>query len=813
MDSLLRCPKCSCIYQQPKSLDCGHIICLKCLSELFHPESSPYIDCPVCTKQTLLLNSTINLPSLSSIEELLRYYTDNDTFGDIQTPISPRYERLITTPLPYSSTAATSGSPRSQAVTSTTTTSTSTTTNTTSSISNIKSQLAQKQQILNPTPITSIPKISISGTTTAATTNHTSTTTTTNPISKPPPLAVQQARLSLEIDDKILICQLHSNERFKFYCTNKECQKLICTECIIDHNGHQFAKIPREADRKIPEIESLLGVLSQYPLKLLKQKQVIEKHIVDGTNMHRETKERITNDIDSMIKHLQERKDYLERQIDKDWNEQRIHLNNLVQKMTTNIDLIKDTNQFTQNLITERSTTEKELVQIFLSTGGKDDDNLSNSSISTLNSSSGVEYTPQTHYVYQDPKYNRMSTTLLKKHIELRKLEDESNQMFNELITNIEWKWDPEFQYPHLYQQQQQQQQQRKAPNSPLRSSISVSADGSHNMAGGRRKTIAHSPPQSTSSTPNLNPASPTSISPPIIQRTMTSSISYHGSNGSGFNPPGLVKTPSNSSVSSISSSASSMQLTNRSTGVPLLPISSSQPNIVGLAHSSSSITLNYSPPKQPSSLSGSGGLVAKKNPVFGKLLTRKDSTINHRLHYLYSIGGEHSEGTLEINTIYCFGGKESPDIVSKYDILRNQWEILDVKLPTGRYGHCAVYDGRRFVYLLGGCGAAKSMDRFDLLAKKFVPLKPMAFGRTYFHAFHNGTKLIYAVDGYASKEKRSSIEISLFDGGQLIYYLGINIDDTIPLLYRYNIRTKKLDQLSPMGHMRLTNQLVMVTK
>ncbi|GAM16852.1 hypothetical protein SAMD00019534_000270 [Acytostelium subglobosum LB1] len=859
MDTLVRCPKCLNIYKQPKTLDCGHILCLSCLTDQFHPESSPYISCPICIKQTLVLNSSVaNLPSIPAIEELLNYYPDS--FGSTHlhghnanssgVMLSPRYERLITSPLPDICAAVNLGG----------------------------------DQKPRDTP-------------------------------------------STLLSDDMAKCPMH-HERYKLFCTNKECDRLICAECIIDHSGHHFSKIARETDRRLTDIENLVISMSNVPMKLLKHKQLIEKHITDGTKMYTDTKEKIASDIDMMVKALLDRKANLETQIDKDWTEQRQQLNDTLQTISVNIGLIKETNQVTQQLMAERIISEKSiLVNFSLSC----DDSVSTGSMGQFSNGSESTSSSATH---MDENFNKLSLSLLTKYGDLRRMEELSNNIMNQVITNIEWKWDAEFQYPHLYQ-----------------SASGTSSSGRkdrHSSPNGASKKTKHSPPHSVASSSSghhpVSTTAPQSLddsrkSMPRLQTESLRSSGEPGSSSTSTAEPIITKVPSSTSVVSVMSSASAMIINNKSnnhtaTTAPLLS-SSTQELSESKQTPASTTPMVPTPSGPPTSM---GPLHPKKNPVFGKLMTRKDSMINYRLQYLYSIGGEHSDGTVEvfniqtnkwkyvapmprslsefaaiydnINAIYCFGGRETPDSITKFDIEKNKWEVLDIKLETPRSGHCAIFDGRRYVYLIGGSGpvAGKSLERFDLFTKSVTKLSGMTYGRRHFHTFYNGDKCLYAVDGYANKEKKSSIEMydiekdtwkvittikrprylasvtfdgakyitieggldrctskdikamerfdtqfltwetisqsgdesvdtgcddeqqqammrlktknriqffnsSLFDGSQMIYYTGVNIDEPLPIVYRYNIRTKRMDQLASMAHMRLSNQLVMVTK
>ncbi|EGG14215.1 hypothetical protein DFA_11984 [Cavenderia fasciculata] len=378
MDQLLKCPKCLNIFNQPKSLDCNHILCLNCLSDIFKPDISPYIDCPICDKQTLVMNSTIELPSIPSLEELLCYYNSveqvippvatvaqsspqrSSPLSTSPTPLSPRYQRLITEPLHdpfYQSSSSsqqvgggggnqdfsldqrplinnsTSQSSNSSSTTTTSTTSTTTTTPTitinqnlktshqehSSNVQSIVAQLSKNKQSSSSSQPSQQHQNNSPLSKSCSSNLHSSMSSSS--ISSQQHFSIVQT-LPPEAFEDVIRCPLHG-EKYKFYCTNKECDKLVCLECIIDHNGHQFNRIAKELENRMPDIESLTITMANLPNKLLKHKASIEKRIADGTTLHRDTKQKISSDIDLMIKNLIDRRDSLESQIDRDWEEQK----------------------------------------------------------------------------------------------------------------------------------------------------------------------------------------------------------------------------------------------------------------------------------------------------------------------------------------------------------------------------------------------------------------------------------------------------------------------------------------------------------
>ncbi|EGG14214.1 RING zinc finger-containing protein [Cavenderia fasciculata] len=542
-------------------------------------------------------------------------------------------------------------------------------------------------------------------------------------------------------------------------------------------------------------------------------------------------------------------------------------------------------------------------------------------------STSSIPSSPPLPAHFNNDYYIKVITALFSKYSNLKELEHGSNEILNELITNIEWKWDPEFQFPQLFRaaqnqlQQQQSQQSSSHPKSPNHVVSSANIKKSPN----NQSPVGSSPALSSSHSPKRGNESPKMVK----SISSSSSTSSSSTSQKPFIPPlsfdKAAVTKSTQQTPPISPGGKIQQQQQQPINVTnqMLPLSQSSVSIPATTGQK---------------------VVVKKNPVFGKLLTRKDSSISKRQYFLYAIGGEHSEGTVEVydiqsnrwkfvsqmpvptsefasfydsqNSIYCIGGKSTPYQVSKYNTEKDSWEQLSLKLKTPRVGHCAVFDGRRFVYLVGGEGssAAKLLERLDIVTMQMTTLQPMKYGRRHFNCFFDGNKLIYAVDGYSSKDQESTIEVydietdkwsvlttiqtprymasvsydgsryiaisgginrctahdvqhierfdtqqqtwerldekfftnqsaaassnqsapqsptlqatsslsknrlqlynsTVFDGEQFIYYCGLGVDESRPLLYRYNIRTKKFDKLASLQHMRLTNQLVLISK
>eukprot|EP01132_Coremiostelium_polycephalum_P002767 gene2767-3441_t len=608
--------------------------------------------------------------------------------------------------------------------------------------------------------------------------NHLKSSTTTNnnnhyhpppPKSSPSPMNTLTEFKKNEIYQQLTKCPTHK-ELYKLYCTM--CDKLICLECIISHNGHQFNKIPIELSKRMSDIETLVISMNHYPNKLYKQKQLVEQRIIENQNLYKDTKQKISHDIDVMIKNLQERKDQLELQMDKDWTDQKQHLEEMSSKITKTIDRIQTTNQLSQQFINELQIQRK------------------------LQQPNGSEKQKQ------DEETNSLlvSTSLLNKYTDLKELDEVSNQIFNEQIINLEWKWDPEFQFPQII------------------TKTSTTGQPTAVVYRKRTQTVAYpSPSSSATSTPIIHSSTPPIISsqhPPLPIPLSGSSSSVQPSSSS-------QQSNSMKSLPKITSSASMMHISS----VPHLPSSASSTSISSLNNGQNG---NHAQPtfvKQNSFLNGSGGtppltvsttaqkLQLFKNPVFGKLLTRKDSIASIRTHYLYTIGGNQMEifdtntnkwkfgaplpkPTTEfsciydsINTIYCFGGRETPKQISKFIIDKNQWETLEIQLPRVRMSHCTVFDGKKYVYVLGGTeGSGKLVDRYDLTNQSWTTLKSMTYGRHNFNCFYNGSKYIYAVDGHVTKERKSTIEMYdiekdswtvISDIKQPRYFAGVSYDGT----------------------------------
>ena len=76
-------------------------------------------------------------------------------------------------------------------------------------------------------------------------------------------------------------CKTHPNEITKHFCIS--CQMLICSECIIDHSGHQFIKknestflFREQLDEQISSTETIKNVLIENIEKCNKQILQIE---------------------------------------------------------------------------------------------------------------------------------------------------------------------------------------------------------------------------------------------------------------------------------------------------------------------------------------------------------------------------------------------------------------------------------------------------------------------------------------------------------------------------------------------------------
>ncbi|KYQ90115.1 RING zinc finger-containing protein [Tieghemostelium lacteum] len=986
MDELLKCPNCLKIFDQPRSLDCNHIFCKACLEILFKPGISPYITCSLCEKDTLVLHANLeNLSTVHCIDEMLKYRTGDYEKACSQQPTrisdvvsSGSAMKLLSIAnkisefeqiMDQNNSNSKQSTPRKGNTTTTTTTTTSSSVHTPlngSKEKELKSSplvgsinKASGIKLLNSLTIRkpsspSLISLSTNKSSITLSQSNSSRDLTSSPppvtaslpplmVSPPPPISL----ISDDIYDPLTKCLQHQ-EYFKFFCM--DCDKLICLECIILHNGHQFNKIPNELEKNISDIELLLVSVGLNPNKLVKQKQSIEKRLQESQVQYKETKQKITGDIDTIIKNLQERKEQLEQQVDKEWEDQKKQLNDQITKISQNMSK-------TQESISQSQMFIQEYQNLLL----------------VQRQRSQTIATPTTINHVSNAQFDKVSSLLLKKYIDLKQLDEDSGNLCNELIMNIEWKWDPEFQFPQLFSKANGQPTTviyRKRTNSTATSPVVTSPSLQSTAA-----SVFTTPPQASNST-TLG----TSISSDVVSKLnlslSTSSIPQIQIQ-SPIQTTSLVQNPltkQNSFIISIKSSGGGSKDTNSVVNHILNNISNGN----GISTSGNSIITSSGgisdspPPLQPNSMTSSSKLQFK-NPVFGKLLTRKDSTVTLRRHYIYGIGSTNPERMIEIydtsnnkwkfgsacpiqtseftciydylNFIYLFGGKESPQDIYRYSIDKNSWIKMDVQIPTKRYGHCTVYDGTRYIYIIGGReSSSKSLERFDTQSLTFTKLQSMKFPRNQFHCFYNQSKkCIYAVDGYVNKERHSSIEIydiesnkwsvlteikqpryfagvsfdstryihiiggidrstskdltnkmekfdtftkqwevldpsslqqssssvpppphlskslsnmsisslssantlahtsnitppsspmnskqsigpiptdkiqlfncSLFDGDQFFYYFGINIDESCPLLYRFNIRAKKFEKLSSLSQLNLFSQLIMVSK
>ncbi|KAF2071758.1 hypothetical protein CYY_006924 [Polysphondylium violaceum] len=762
MEKLLTCigPSCSTLYLDPRSLDCDHILCFTCLEKLYKPGRSSYIVCPLCEKQTLILDSiSSDLPTIPCIEQVIKHFNEQElpipmprsgasVAKTTTTTTTNTGGKIISPPLnstdQHNSPSTSQGSPSKFSL---------------AGLSNLGRKASFS--LLSPrsprgkekeSPLRNSNTSGVNSTTASASPPTTTTTNTgktlsppikatvtkvpikstiklsTSPLSTSPVLQAKVVKLQPKLEDlmvSIIKCPSHS-EPLKLFCEN--CDSLVCLECILSHNGHQFIKPPIEMEKRFSEVESLFDAISMYPNKLLKQKQSIEQRYNESFTQYKDTKNKIKCDIDQMIKNLQERRDTLEMQMDKEWNLQKATMEDQIGKITSSINEIQSSHPLNQYLM-ERHTS------------GQSGDS------------------------------EKVSACLLKKYADLKKVEDTSIDLCNQVITTVEWRWESEFQFPQLFTTGRNGQ--------PTTVIYRSKRNGSSNSN------------QSVMTTPPLNGSNNT---PPMT-------------------PDGNINHTTNTpNASKQLSSTLSCSVLNLSGGMPQINIQSNpltRQNSVYItipssppASNSTSPSLSYQNGKSSpngtfidTSASSSPQKIQLKNPIYGKLLTRKDSTVTQRKSFIYGFnptGGidifdpsqnrwRNSTASMinktsefscvfdNVNFIYRFGGKESLNEIHKYSLDKDSWQKLDITIPTPRYAHYALYDGLKNIYLIGGKSAdglnSKVLERYDIISKSWSDLKPMNHARSNFHAFyHPNKKCIYVVDGYVSKERKSTVEMYSID-------------------------------------------------
>ncbi|KAK5574513.1 hypothetical protein RB653_009766 [Dictyostelium firmibasis] len=815
MDRLLNCPNCLKIFNNPRQLECNHILCTRCIEGVYNPGRTPIIKCPVCDKHSMVITSIDkSFPLIHCIEELLLYkykdcnYEDNNLSIPLNNSTSSNRNiggnssnnnnnnnknsnnnnnnnnnsnnnnnnnnnynynnnnnnnnnNGIKSKVNDSSPILISASPKGLGNSSTTITpkkltlspqraSTSTTTSSTTTMSVNKPPLKLKAISSPPiTPNVSTPErcfvindknkhVMIS----AETTTISSTTCTPR---------INDATV-LELSK----CNEHDQKKFTLFCL--DCEQLICSDCVINHSGHQFNKIIQEAEKRIGDIESMIITMSLCPNRLINKKNKIEKIIQDSSIVLKDTKQKISNDIDTMIENLKERKNALINQIDKEYEEQKIELKDQIETINTTIVEIQNNTSITQGV-----------VSLYLNQVDSE----------------------------------MLSSSLLKKYTDLKRMDQLSEKLSNNLEQNIEWKWEPEYHFPQLFTRSNGEK--TTVVYRTKRMSVGVSSSSPNGgSGGGANSSSPNSGNPTIITTPPLPPISSSTSQSSIGGGTIKKSSPPHQPQNNNFdNHPPRLTTKLSSPNLSISMPAFPQIVT-------VVPNGASPPTIIMKQQSHGSklnenINNNTNASQTTTTTTSSNASNTKiqlKNPVFGKLLTRKDSVMTARRHFIYGFSDQQVEiydnitkiwragskvpkKSIEYSsiydnnsTIYRFGGKETPTDIYGYNVDRDVWELCKVKIPSKRNSHCSVFDGIRYIYLIGGSDkdSSKLLERFDIETQQWTRLASMKFGRSYFNAFYHSTKKsIYVLDGYVNKDKKSSVEIYSIEKNQWSVVCEIN--------------------------------------
>ncbi|KAM9972608.1 hypothetical protein ACTFIR_011975 [Dictyostelium discoideum] len=814
MDRLLNCPNCLKVFNNPRQLECDHILCTRCIEGVYNPGRTPIIKCPVCDKHSIVITSIDkSFPLIHCIEELLTYkYKDCN------------YDDSLSIPLNNSTGSSNNNNSNFGSITinnknnngTTTTTTTTTTTNST------KSKVVVNDS--SPNLISASPKGLGSSQGSLSTINNQkkltlspqrASSTTTTSVNKPPlklkaisspPITpnVSTPERCFVINDKnkhVMIssettihnvsglssistprvsdaaiaelskCNDHDQKKFTIFCI--DCDQLLCDECLNNnnnaqqHENHQLNKIIQEAEKRIGDIESMIITTSLCPNRLINKKNKIEKIIQDSALVLKDTKLKITTDIDTMIENLKERKNALISQIDKEYEEQKLELKDQIETINTTIVDIQNNTSITQGI-----------VSLYLNQVDSE----------------------------------MLSTSLLKKYSDLKRMDQLSDKLSNNLEQNIEWKWEPEYHFPQLFTRSNGEK--TTVVYRTKRVSVGVSSSPTGNGTPQQQQQQANGNP-TIITTPPLPPISANSPSP----TSSSSSSTLIGNIIKRSSPPHLPLSSQNydnfgSTPPRLTTKLSSPNL---SISMPTFPQSNSvQQNgstvsiMKQQSHGSKlndNINTNNNNSSSPSSTSttttnGSNTKIQLKNPVFGKLLTRKDSVITARRNWIYGFsdhqveiydnvtkvwrgGSKIPKKSIEYSsiydnncTIYRFGGKETPNDIYCYNVDRDIWEQNKVKIPSKRNAHCSVFDGQRYIYLIGGADrdSGKLLERFDIETQQWTKLASMKFGRSYFNAFYHPSKrCIYVLDGYVNKDKKSSVEMYSLEKNQWSVICEIN--------------------------------------
>ncbi|EGC39971.1 hypothetical protein DICPUDRAFT_93469 [Dictyostelium purpureum] len=705
MDRLLTCPNCLNIYNKPRKLECEHILCTKCIEKIYNPGVTPIIKCPICNIHSMVITSINNtFPVVQCVEELV-YYRSQDKRKDD--------DLISTTPL--------SASLNKTTTTTTTTTST--------------SSLSQRNLLTSPILISTSPKLSPTSPSLQSKQSNIQlspqrASTISNNVLKPPlklkaissppiaPVVCKPEKCNTLLNDKnrpVLIssdivqtprindstvqqlskCPEHT-KNFSNFCL--ECDVPVCIDCTTNnHSNHTFSCILSEAEKRIGDIESTIITMSLSPNRLLNKKNKIEKIINESSLVLQETKQKISNDIDLMIENLKERKQTLINQIEKEHQDQKVELSEQITTIHSTINEIQNNNTIAQGI-----------VSLYLS----------------------------------QVENEAICSSLLKKHNDLKKLEQLSDNLANNIEVNAEYKWDPDFHFPQLFAR-----------------------------SNGEKTTVVYRTKRTSKSN-----GSPKANSP-LMSQSMSSIP-----NDSSSSTPTMVKPSINQSSPGVQSTTQIM-----------INNSNNQNNT-------------------PSSPNGPAK-IQLKNPVFGKILTRKESISTGCRQFIYGFSDEQVEiydnitkiwrpgskilkKTTEYSTIfdnnstvYRFGGKECPQDIYKYSIDKDWWELSSIKIPSKRNGHCCLFDGNKLIYLIGGAetDSSKLLEVYNIENQTWKRLASMKNGRSYFNAFyHPSKKCIYVIDGYVNKDKKSSVEMYsieknqwnvVCDIDQPRYFSGVSFD------------------------------------
>ncbi|KAN0026842.1 hypothetical protein ACTFIV_007833 [Dictyostelium citrinum] len=806
MDRLLNCPNCLKVLNNPRQLECDHILCTRCIESVYNPGRTPIIKCPVCDKHSIVITSIDkSFPLIHCIEELLTYkYKDCNYEDNLSIPLNNstgsynisgsgilnnNYNNKNNNNLNNSNGNTTkskvndsspnliSASPKglgsSQGSLSTTSTinnqkkltlspqraSTSSTTTTTTTTTSVNKPPLKLKAISSPpiTPNVSTPErcfvindknkhVMISSETTIHNVSGLSSIST--------PRVSDAAVLELSK------CNEHDQKKFTLFCI--DCEQLLCDECLINqqqHENHQLNKIIQEAEKRIGDIESMIITMSLCPNRLINKKIKIEKIIQDSALVLKDTKQKITNDIDTMIENLKERKSALINQIDKEYEEQKIELKDQIETINTTIVDIQNNTSITQGI-----------VSLYLNQVDSE----------------------------------MLSSSLLKKYTDLKKMDQLSDKLSNNLEQNIEWKWEPEYHFPQLFTRSNGEK--TTVVYRTKRVSVGVSSNQQQSTNNNGNPTIITTPPlppMSASNSPSPITSSSSTVIGNIIKRSSPPHLPISGSISSsssqsdhyGGTPPRLTTKLSSPNLS-ISMPTFPQSIPNGASSPTTIMKQPSHSGKLNDNNNSATTTTTTT------TTNGSNTKIQLKNPVFGKLLTRKDSVMTARRNWIYGFsdhqveiydnvtklwrGGskipkksiEYSSIYDNNSTIYRFGGKETPTDIYCYNVDRDVWDLCKVKIPSKRNAHCSVFDGFRYIYLIGGADrdSGKLLERFDIETQQWSKLASMKFSRSYFNAFYHSTKrCIYVLDGYVNKDKKSSVEMYSIEKNQWSVICDIN--------------------------------------